>query len=419
MANAHDLAHEQTGERLIAPVPRVTIEAFCETPAVAAVLESVAADRRLARAQTKLSMGGAPAAVEAFRHAPTPNVIILETNSDREAILAHLDSLAEVCDVGTKVLVVGHVNDVQLYRELMRRGVSDYLIAPLSVVDTIAAISELFTSPGAEPLGRTIAVIGAKGGVGASTVAHNLGWSIARTAHLATVIADLDIAFGTTGLDFNQDPPQGIAEAVFSPDRVDSNLVDRLLSRCSDNLSLLAAPAVLDRTCDLDEGAFDQLLDVLRASTPAIVLDLPHVWTGWLRRVLTSADDVVIVAEPDLANLRNAKNLADLLRQTRPNDRKPRLILNRVGVPKRPEIATADFLKAFDVELAATIPFDAQLFGTAANGGQMLSEVQPSGKIPAIFDELAAAITGRAEQRRGRASAFLSPIIARFARRKS
>lgn len=112
MANAHDLAHDQTGERLIAPVPRVTIEAFCETPAVAAVLESVAADRRLARAQTKLSMGGAPAAVEAFRHAPTPNVIILETNSDREAILAHLDSLAEVCDVGTKVLVVGHVNDV-------------------------------------------------------------------------------------------------------------------------------------------------------------------------------------------------------------------------------------------------------------------------------------------------------------------
>src|SRR5690606_4751925 len=143
-----------------------------------AVMEIVAADRRLARAQTKLAMGGASAAVEAFRHAPTPNVIILETNSDREAILSHLDSLSEVCDVGTRVLVVGHVNDVQLYRELVRRGVSDYLIAPLSVVDTIAAISELFTTPGAEPLGRTIAVVGAKGGVGASTVAHNLGWSI-------------------------------------------------------------------------------------------------------------------------------------------------------------------------------------------------------------------------------------------------
>lgn len=419
MATAHDLTRSETGERLIAPVPRITIEAFCETPAVAAVMEIVAADRRLARAQTKLAMGGASAAVEAFRHAPTPNVIILETNSDREAILTHLDSLSEVCDVGTRVLVVGHVNDVQLYRELVRRGVSDYLIAPLSVVDTIAAISELFTTPGAEPLGRTIAVVGAKGGVGASTVAHNLGWSIARSAQLATVIADLDIAFGTAGLDFNQDPPQGIAEAVFSPDRVDANLVDRLLSRCSDNLSLLAAPAMLDRTCDLNESAFDQLLDVLRASTPAIVLDMPHVWTAWLRRVLVAADDVVIVAEPDLANLRNAKNLADLLRQARPNDRKPRLVLNRVGVPKRPEIAAADFLKALDIELAATIAFDAQLFGTAANGGQMLSEVQPSGKLPAVFDELAAAITGRAEQRRARAGAFLSPILARLSRRKS
>ncbi len=419
MASAQDLTRSETGERLIAPVPRITIEAFCETPAVAAVMEIVAADRRLARAQTKLAMGGASAAVEAFRHAPTPNVIILETNSAREAILTPLDSLSEVCDVGTRVLVVGHVNDVQLYRELVRRGVSDYLIAPLSVVDTIAAISELFATPGAEPLGRTIAVVGAKGGVGASTVAHNLGWSIARSAHLATVIADLDIAFGTAGLDFNQDPPQGIAEAVFSPDRIDANLVDRLLSRCSDNLSLLAAPAVLDRTCDLNESAFDQLVDVLRASIPAIVLDMPHVWTAWLRRVLIAADEVVIVAEPDLANLRNAKNLADLLRQTRPNDRKPRLVLNRVGVPKRPEITAADFLKAFDAELAATIPFDAQLFGTAANGGQMLSEVQPSGKVPAVFDELAAAITGRAEQRRARAGAFLSPIIARLARRKS
>lgn len=413
MANAHDLAHDQTGERLIAPVPRVTIEAFCETPAVAAVLESVAADRRLARAQTKLSMGGAPAAVEAFRHAPTPNVIILETNSDREAILAHLDSLAEVCDVGTKVLVVGHVNDVQLYRELMRRGVSDYLIAPLSVVDTIAAISELFTSPGAEPLGRTIAVIGAKGGVGASTVAHNLGWSIARTAHLATVIADLDIAFGTTGLDFNQDPPQGIAEAVFSPDRVDSNLVDRLLSRCSDNLSLLAAPAVLDRTCDLDEGAFDQLLDVLRASTPAIVLDLPHVWTGWLRRVLTSADDVVIVAEPDLANLRNAKNLVDTLKKMRPNDMPPKLIINQAGVPKRPEISPEDFADPLGIEPMAIIPFDPAFFGSAANNGRMLGEMDANHAIVKTVNEIAHVLTGRAEVKAKKKSG-LGDIISRL-----
>ena len=129
-----------------------------------------------------------------------------------------------------------------------------------------------------------------------------------------------------------------MAEAVFSPDRLDSNLIDRLLSKCGDNLSLLAASAMLDRTVDLTETALDQLLDILRASTPSIVLDMPHAWTSWTRRTLVSADDVVIVAAPELASLRNAKNLVDVLRNARPNDRPPRVVLNLTGMPKRPEI---------------------------------------------------------------------------------
>ena len=155
-----------------------------------------------------------------------------------------------------------------LYRELVRRGVSDYLIAPVAVLDVVQAISDLFCAPDAEPVGRTIAVVGAKGGVGASTVAHNVAWAIARELSLATVVADLDLAFGTAGLDFNQDPPQGIAEAVFAPERLDATLVDRLLSKCTDHLSLLAAPAMLDRTTDLVETALDGLFDILRATVP-------------------------------------------------------------------------------------------------------------------------------------------------------
>ena len=123
------------------------------------------------------------------------------------------------------------------------------------------------------------------------------------------MVVDLDIAFGTAALDFNQDPPQGVAEAIFAPDRLDANLVDRLLSKCSDNLSLLAAPAMLDRTTDLSETALDGLIDILRASIPAIVLDVPHAWTRLDRRTLIGADELVIVAAPELASLRNAKNL--------------------------------------------------------------------------------------------------------------
>ena len=113
---------------------------------------------------------------------------------------------------------------------------------------------------------------------------------------------------------------------------------------------------------------------------PCIVLDVPHLWTAWVRRTLVGADEIVIVAAPDLASLRNAKNLFDVLRQARPNDRKPKLVLNQVGMPKRPEIAAAEFAKALGTELAAVMPFDAQLFGTAANNGQMIAEVQPAGK---------------------------------------
>ncbi|MGE7153545.1 AAA family ATPase [Methylorubrum rhodesianum] len=408
----------EASERTIAPVPRITIQAFCETAETAAMIEGTASDRRMQKAHVKVQMGGGAAALEAYRHAPTPNVIVIEFVGLKSRPLECLDQLAEVCDEGTKVLVIGHVNDVLLYRQFIQRGVSEYLMAPVEPVDLIAAISDLFAAPGAKPVGRTIAVYGARGGVGSSTIAHNLAWTVAREHGTATVIADLDVAFGTAGLNFNQDPPQGIAEAVFAPERLDANLLDRLLSKCADNLSLLSAPATLDRTVDLTEPAFDALTDLLRATVPCIVLDVPHQWSAWNRRVLVGADEILIVAAPDLAGLRNVKNLLALLHQQRPNDARARVVLNGVGMPKRPEIAAAEFAKALDVPLQAVIPFEPALFGTAANNGQMIAEVQAGSKPAEIFSELAAAVTGRSEIRRARAN-LLEPLLARLTRKKA
>ncbi len=406
------------GDDVIAPLPRITLQAFCETPAVAAAMQAVVADRRMDKAHARIQMGGPAAAVEAFRSAPTPNIIVLETVSDPAMLIANLDALSQSCDAGTKVVVVGHVNDVQLYRDLIRRGVSEYLIAPLETLDVLRTLSELYVSPEARHLGRVIAVTGAKGGVGASTVAHNISWTIARNLDASTVIVDLDIAFGTAGLNFNQDPPHGIAEAVFAPERLDANMLDRLLSRCSDNLALLAAPAMLDRPIDLGEDALEQLLDLLRASVPYIILDVPHHWSGWIKRTLIGADEIVVVAEPELASLRNAKNFIDLARAARPNDAGARLVLNRVGVPKRPEIATAEFAKALGVEVLQTVPFDAQLFGTAANNGQMIAEVQAGSKANEAFAQIASALTGRGEVRRGKRS-LLDPLVSKLKRHKA
>ena len=397
----------------IDPVPRVSIQAFCETPEVAGLVNAAILDRRMAKAHVKQNMGGAAAAVEAYKNAPTPNVIVLESPAGGIAVIEQLEELAQYCDAGTKVIVLGRTNDIVLYRQLMARGVSEYLVAPFEVVDFVQAVSHLFRAPGAKPLGRVIAVVGAKGGAGASTVAHNLAWCLASQTDMGTIIADFDLAFGTAGLDYNQDPPQGVAEAVFAPERVDATLVDRLLSKCGDNLSLLAAPATLDRILDFSETSFDSLVDAMRASTPWIVIDLPHVWTGWSRRMLIAAADVVVVASPDLANLRNAKNLIDNIKNARPQDHPPRLVLNGVGMVKRPEITTAEFAKTVEVDPVAVVPHDAKLFGSAANNGQMIAEVEANGKMTEIFSGLALVVAGRAETRRPKKSLF-DPLMAKL-----
>jgi pilus assembly protein CpaE len=401
----------------IDPVPRVSIQAFCESPDIAAVVSAAISDRRMAKAHIKLNMGGAPAAVEAYKSAPTPNVVVLEAPAGRGALIEQLEELAQYCDAGTKVVVLGKLNDIVLYRQLIGRGVSEYLVAPFGVVDFVQAMSQLFAMPGAKPLGRVIAVVGAKGGVGASTVAPNLAWSLASLTEMATIIADFDLAFGTAGLDYNQDPPQGVAEAVFAPERVDAVLVDRLLSKCGDHLSLLAAPATLDRVLDFGEASFDSLLDAMRASTPWVVLDVPHLWSGWARRILVSADEVIVIASPDLANLRNAKNLIDNVKAARLNDAPPRLILNGVGMLKRPEIAAAEFAKAVETGPTAVIPHDAKLFGAAANNGQMIVEIEPNGKTAQVFADLASALAGRADVRKPKRS-VLEPLIARLGRKR-
>jgi pilus assembly protein CpaE len=402
----------------IDPVPRVSIQAFCETSDVATVVQAAIADRRMSKAHVKQNMGGAAAAVEAYRNSPTPNVIILEATANKDALVDQLDELSQYCDAGTKVIILGKVNDIILYRQLMARGVSEYLVWPFSVVDFVQAISHLFRGPGAKPVGRVVSVMGAKGGVGASTIAHNLAWQIAQGLEMATIVADLDLGFGTAALDFNQDPPQGVAEAVFAPERVDSTLVDRLLSKCGENLSLLAAPAMLDRMYDFSETSFDSLIDTVRASTPWVVLDIPHSWNAWTRRMLVGGDEVIVVASPDLANLRNAKNIMDNIRGARPHDHPPRLVLNGVGMAKRPEISVSDFAKTIEIDPVAVFPHDAKLFGSAANNGQMIAEIEPKGRCAEIFSDLANTVAGRSGTRKAKRGLF-EPFMSKFNLKKA
>jgi pilus assembly protein CpaE len=238
---------------------------------------------------------------------------------------------------------------------------------------------------------------------------------MARLFGSDVILADLDLPFGTAGLDFNLDPPQGISEAVFGADRLDEVLLDRLLAKCEEHLSLLAAPAALDKAYDFNEEAFDQVLEIVQANVPTVVLDIPHLWTAWARKTLIAADEVIVTAVPDLANLRNAKSIIDLLKQARPNDTPPKLILNQVGVPKRPEIKPDDFAAALQISPIAAIPFDPLLFGTAANNGQMIAEASAKTTISDVFTDVAQVVSGRKELKKARKRGLdLGPLLDRL-----
>jgi pilus assembly protein CpaE len=367
--------------RQIGHIPRLSIHAFCDSTDVAAAVERVASDRLMSRTRTDVYMGGIAAAIELYREAPTPNLILVESRSAEASFVNDLDTLAAVCDAGTKVIAIGHTNDIAFYRELMRRGISEYILAPVQPIALIAAIGEIYGKTASSKLGRVCAFIGARGGAGSSTVAHNVAWFMAGQSRMDVIVADMDLPFGTAALDFNLDPATGIAEALQDPGRLDEVLLDRLLTKCGDHMSLLAAPAALDQSYDLDGPSVERLLEVAQASVPFLILDMPHQWTAWTRGTLKTADEIIITTTPDLASLKSTKSLIEFLRQARPSDLPPKVILNQVGMPKRPEIKPQAFADALQVEPVACIPFDAHLFGTAANNGQMVAEV--SAKAPA------------------------------------
>jgi pilus assembly protein CpaE len=391
-------------------VPRIELHVYCDNQQSGQVLQAATADRRMARAHVTIQLGGIAAASQVYQTQPTPNVLVVETHSGRDQLMAELAQLSEVCQANTKVVVIGHVNDVLLYRELIKAGISEYVVAPVSAVGFIDLIAGLYADPKSAPLGRIVAFLGAKGGVGSSTIAHNIGWATSQKQGVDTIITDLDLAFGTASLNFNQDGSGGILEALNQPDRLDSTLVERMMTKLGNKLSLLNGPGTVDREFNIEGHAVEAILNVVRASAPLVMVDVPNMWAPWIKNTLLNADEIVITATPELPSLRNAKNLMDLLRSSRPNDRVPHLIINQVGVPKRPEIAPADFAKALGVSPLAVIPHDPASFGLAQGNGQMLFEVAPKSKAAEVLLSIAPRLAGHeiAMPEKSKSGGFLS-----------
>ena len=375
-------------------VPRINIHAFCDTPESEETIRQAASDRRMSRAHSTVTPGGIAAAVEAYQSRPTPNLLIVESSGARADILAGLSALAEVCQPETKVVVIGGINDVAFYRELIREGISEYLIKPLQALQLIEAVAQVYANPKAAPLGRVIAFIGAKGGVGSSSLAQNVSWTMATGEGLDTVLADLDLAFGCAGLNFNQEVAPGLVDILGQPDRVDAMLLERMLIKIDERLSLLSGSGGFDRDFQIEPVAIDALFSAMRASVPFLVLDVPALWAPWTKFTLQNAEQIVITATPDLGSLRNLKSLTEKLIEVRPNDPPPVIVINQVGVPKRPEIQPGEFSKAIGIPITAAIPFDPQSFGKAQTNGQMVSELAPKSKTAEAITALAKSLVG-------------------------
>lgn len=402
-----DLGGEDVDHR---PVPRISIHAFCEAPVTTALLEKASVDRRLSKAHLTIHMGGVNKAIDHFQTASTPNLIILETTAGGAEIFAKLGELAEVCDPSTKVVIIGQVNDIILYRELIRQGVSEYIVRPNSPLQIIKTIADLYVDPSAPPIGKTMAFVGARGGVGSSTLAHNVGWCTAEEFKSDTVILDLDLPFGTASLDFDEEASAGLVEALSSPERLDDVLLDRLLQKHTDRLSLFTAPSMLDRDFDLDDQAFETVLDVVRGTAPTIIVDVPHMWTTWSKRILMTADEIVITATPDLASFRNTKNLIDILGAARPNDSSPTLVINQFD-PKTSAVQADQFAEHVGIKPSQVIHWDPQLFGAAATNASPVTEVGGKTKAAQSIRELSAHLLGRSETNIARPKFSLSGMF--------
>lgn len=363
-------------------LPAISIFAAYDRPESQALFQNLARDPRLSRAAFQIARGGIDAALN-----QSADLYVLETTLERAAMLDALDRLREVSPTA-RIVIISPVNDIALLRDLAARNVSDYIVPPANADRIASSLCALFadTYPAS-----VIAVIGARGGIGASTIAQNLAWSIAERQQQRTTLVDLDFSFGAAAANFRHTQSASTRD-VLNSEHLEETLAQSL-THPAPHLQLLAAPAKTD-ALDVPDEAFDELLENLKRTARYVVLDLPHAWEPWVQTALREADEIVIVAGPDLASLRNADNMLKLLRSERDKASQPLVVLSMCGLPKRPEIPLKDFAQALKTQPVASFGFEPELFAAAEADGLRIYQVMPDSKAALQLDTLASLLTG-------------------------
>lgn len=387
-------------------IPACKIDIFCREED-RALFETIAEDQRLSSSVFNITIGEISNAVDVYQERGVPDIVILSVVRGTDDVFQYLDILADYCEPGTKIILYGAVNDIGIYRELLAVGVHDYLTLPLDGSAILGCISRIFVKDRSRSSGKIVAIFGARGGVGTSTVAQNLAWAVSQSEKMTTILCDLDMAFGTGKLALDIDSDQDINSVLAQPERLDEALLSTLLVNVNDRLRLLGNTPNLSNTAMKEPAAVPPLFESLKKLALATVLDLPHEWSESVRQILLAADTVVIVTTPDLANMSSTNNLLIWLRGRRSGDTVS-VVLNKLGAPKRKEVTVNDFKKAMDISALTTIDYSVALFSSAFETGKPIIAINPNHNIARCYRSLAAELWPQTRTQQKKKSLFLS-----------
>ena len=367
----------------------------------------------------KCNKGGLRNAVQSLSITASPNILLVDLSESGDP-LNDINALAEVCEPGTVVVAVGQVNDVRLYRDLIASGIHDYLLKPLSpgqLRDSLSQAQAVFAQPkshdsNAAKRHLSVAVIGTRGGVGASTLATSLAWLFSSENHMPTALLDLDIHFGTGALTLDLEPGRGLTDAIENPSRIDGLFIERAMIRANDNLAILSAEAPINAPLMTDGAAFVQLEEEFRQAFETTVIDLPRNMLINFPQLLVNVNAIVLATEMTLASARDTIRILSWLKANAAHA-EVLVIANKVqnGLT---EISRQDFEASIESKIDLIVPYDLRAASNAAKLGQTFSEANRASKAGVAIRELASMVLGTAVEGAESAPAGSKSLLGKF-----
>ena len=349
----------------------------------------------------KVNKGGLRNAVQALSVSACPHVLFVDLSESSDP-LNDINALAEVCEPGTIVIATGQINDVRLYRDLLASGLQDYLLKPLdpdAVRDALLAAQVTLAGPKVQGIAEvdkprlTVAVLGARGGVGASAIATSLAWAMSERQQRSTALLDLDVHFGTAALAFDLEPGRGLTDALENPSRIDGLFIERAMVRATERLAVLSAEAAIAQPLLVDGAALFHLQEEIKNAFESVVVDLPRGLAVQHPHLVGEVQNVVLVTEQSLAATRDTIRLLGWLKSQAPNVRVT-VVVNKSTATPAAEVSRRDFEASIERKIDVVIPFDAKLAVSAARQGKCLAAVAKGSKLAGPFDQLTALLVG-------------------------